>query len=189
MKSTVEQILDCAHGLLVERGYNGFSYADIAEQVGLRKPSIHHHFPAKADLGRAVVVRYRDQVRAMMASAAAVDPVLQLQGYIGYWEACIRDQTTPFCVCALLAAEIPSLPAEVSREVRGHFEELSHWVSALLDGGARQGRFVLARPAALEADCFIAIVHGGMLAARAVGDWNAFGSVARSALAGLVKQV
>jgi TetR/AcrR family transcriptional repressor of nem operon len=54
--------------------------------------------------------------------------------------------------------------------------------------GARDGRFALTRTPALEADCFIAMVHGAMLAARATGDWTAFGSVTRSALAGLVKR-
>jgi len=28
-----------------------FSYADLAKSVGVSKASIHHHFPAKEDLG------------------------------------------------------------------------------------------------------------------------------------------
>jgi TetR/AcrR family transcriptional regulator, transcriptional repressor for nem operon len=188
MTSTAEQILDCAHSLIVERGYNGFSYADIAERVGIRKPSIHHHFPAKAELGRAVVRRYRDQLRAMMHSVAGSDPVQQLEGYIDYWESCIRNQANPFCVCAMLAAEMPALPEAVSAEVRDHFKDVSEWMSALLIEGAGQGRFVLNRSPVTEANCFTAVVHGGMLAARALGDSQAFGAVARSALCGLVKK-
>jgi TetR/AcrR family transcriptional repressor of nem operon len=39
--STADDILACARALIVAGGDNGFSYADIAETVGIRKPSIH----------------------------------------------------------------------------------------------------------------------------------------------------
>ena len=44
VSSTADDILACARSLIVAGGYNGFSYADIADVVGIRKPSIHHHF-------------------------------------------------------------------------------------------------------------------------------------------------
>ena len=56
---TRQRILDVAEQLLLERGYAGFSYQDIADAVGIRKASIHHHFPAKEDLGRAIIERTR----------------------------------------------------------------------------------------------------------------------------------
>ena len=49
-------ILDVAQQLIQTRGYNAFSYADIASQVGIRTATIHYYFPTKADLGREVVV-------------------------------------------------------------------------------------------------------------------------------------
>ncbi|MCH3032011.1 TetR/AcrR family transcriptional regulator, partial [Listeria monocytogenes] len=42
---TAERVVDAAEGLVQQHGYNGFSYDDVAQLVGIKKPSIHHHFP------------------------------------------------------------------------------------------------------------------------------------------------
>ncbi len=67
---------------------NGFSYADIAEVVGIRKPSIHHHFPSKADLVRALVAGYQDDLAAGLAHfteslARCVGAAAQLHRNVG----------------------------------------------------------------------------------------------------------
>src|SRR3546814_4811414 len=69
----------------------GFSYADISSVVGIRKASIHHHFPSKSDLVRTVVAQYREEAEAGIAELErnVPDPLEQLRAYIGYWEACI----------------------------------------------------------------------------------------------------
>lgn len=169
---------------MIERGYSGFSFADIAERVEIRKPSIHHHFPTKASLGRAVVANYRQYVLGMLSAAAAQSPGPQatLAGYVAYWETCLRERVTPFCLCAMLAAELENLPAEMAAEVRAYFADLSAWLSGLLADGLAAGSFSFERPVKLEADCFIAAIHGGMLAARALGQVQAFTSVANEAL-------
>ena len=66
--NTAIQIRESAHDLIAERGYFGFSYADIAEVVGIRKASIHHHFPTKVDLVVATLREYR----AKLVEAAGV---------------------------------------------------------------------------------------------------------------------
>jgi TetR/AcrR family transcriptional repressor of nem operon len=184
LPSTANEILHCARTLLVRGGYNGFSYADIAAVVGIRKASIHHHFPAKADLVRAVVAQYREEARQGMADLeqAVADPRAQIEAYLGYWEACIADASHPFCVCALLATEMQVLPEEVALEVRVHFRHLSGWLACVLERGAAQGRFTLSGTPDDDAELFMAAVHGAMLSARAYGEPAAFGIVARSLL-------
>ena len=61
-KKTAEQILDVAQEMVRRQGYSAFSYADIAGRVGIRKASIHDHFPSKADLVQRLVQRYRDML-------------------------------------------------------------------------------------------------------------------------------
>ena len=55
---TATRLMDAAQLLIMERGYNAFSYKDLAESVGIRTASIHYHFPSKGDLGLAVMGRY-----------------------------------------------------------------------------------------------------------------------------------
>ncbi|MER8405123.1 TetR/AcrR family transcriptional regulator [Mesorhizobium sp. M0185] len=179
LSTTSDDILACARSLIVAGGYNGFSYADIAEVVGIRKASIHHHFPSKVDLVRTLVARYREETEAGMANVELheSDPLEQLRIYAGYWEACIANASAPFCICALLASELPVLPEEVSLEVRAHFRSLSGWLTSVMERGVRHGQFRLMSTPRAEAEAFMATVHGAMLSARAYGDPKIFGVV------------
>lgn len=51
--STHDSLIELADSLIQENGYQGFSYADLAEGLGIRKASIHYHFQTKTDLGIA----------------------------------------------------------------------------------------------------------------------------------------
>lgn len=186
MKSnnTSQDILNCAHSLIVLGGYNGFSYADISKVVGVRNATIHHHFPSKSNLVRELVVKHRGEVQLGMAELErnVPEPAGQLRAYIQYWQSCIGDNSIPFCVCALLATELPMLPDEVAAEVRTHFRILSDWVATVLERGVEQGSIRLTTPAKVEAEVFMATVHGAMLSARAYGDPKIFGVVTQPLL-------
>ncbi|MET4258742.1 TetR/AcrR family transcriptional repressor of nem operon [Bradyrhizobium sp. S3.12.5] len=179
VSSTADDILACARTLIIAGGYNGFSYADVAEVVGIRKPSIHHHFASKVDLVRTLVSRYREEAAAGLAALERniPDPREQLKSYVGYWEACITDATAPFCVCALLASELPILPEEVALEVRSHFRFLASWLTSVMERGKRKGQLKLSGTARVEAEGFMATMHGAMLSARAYGDPKMFGVI------------
>lgn len=181
---TAQRILDTAQHLIVQRGYHGFSYADIAEVVNVKKPSIHFHFATKAELVRQLLLRYREQVRGGLEglSSALPDPLGRLRAYAGYWEECIRDDSSPFCLCALLAAELLSLPAEVAGEVKGHFRDLAVWLAGTLEKGEAEGKLLLPRGAVAEAEGFMASVHGAMLSARVYGEADVFASVVGDAI-------
>lgn len=183
-QTKADDILRCARTLIIRGGYNSFSYADISSVVGIRNASIHHHFPSKSDLVRKLVQQYRQEAEAGIAELERniSDPLEQLRAYIGYWEGCIADATHPFCVCALLATEIPVLPESVVLEVRAHFQSLSDWLTAVLERRAAQGRLVLTGTARANAEMFMATVHGAMLSARAHGNTATFGAITRPML-------
>lgn len=174
--STFDDILDCARALIIRGGYDGFSYADIGKVVGIRNASIHHHFPTKADLVRTLVGRYRKDAEAGLAELErnVADPVGRLRAYVGYWRACIANGSEPFCVCAMLASQLPSLPDELAIEVRAHFRTLSAWLASVLTHGALLGQIQLDRSAEAEAELILATVHGAMLSSRAYGDAEPF---------------
>jgi TetR/AcrR family transcriptional regulator, transcriptional repressor for nem operon len=176
---TAGKLVAGAAALIVQSGYNGFSYADLAEQFGIRKPSIHHHFPSKVDLVVAVVEQARARIRLQIAALQDGSPIAldQLLGYTGYWARCIQDQTTPFCLAAILAAELPGLPTEVALAVRGHFVDLAEWLAKVMQLGVEQGSLQLDTTPAVEAERFMAAVYGAMLAARAFDDPQRFSSI------------
>lgn len=177
--TTSDRILDTALGLIVTGGYNGFSYADIAEAVGIRKASIHHHFPGKADLVEALLVRYRQGIDDAIARLEQGSPDARhlLQHYIGYWQGCIADGSRPFCLCALLACEIEVLPEKVAAQVRGHFQSLTGAVARAIKRGSADGTLAPSDPPEVEAEMFVATLHGAMLSARASGDPAVFTTI------------
>lgn len=182
--TTSDDILKCAHALLMAGGYNGFSYADISKVVGIRNASIHHHFPSKVDLVRTLVARYREDAADGLAQLERNVPAAagQLRAYVGYWQACIADGSAPICICALLASQIPVLPDAIVLEVRAHFRAISSWLASVLRRGAEEGTLTLGAPAEVEAETLLAAVHGAMLSARAHGNPEMYTLIVRPLL-------
>ncbi|MDX8458179.1 TetR/AcrR family transcriptional regulator [Mesorhizobium humile] len=186
--NTADDILAAARSFIVAGGYNGFSYADIAAVVGIRKASIHHHFPSKVDLVQTLVRRYlEDAVTGMTELERNVPgPPELLRTYAGFWAQCIEDASRPICVCALLASELPALPPEVAVEVRAYFQFLSGWLTGVIERGAAQGSLTIAAAPRVEAEAFMATVHGAMISARAYGDVLTFGMILAPTLQKLI---
>lgn len=181
---TAERILKAASILMVERGYSAFSYADISEAVEIRKASIHHHFPTKADLVAAVLKAHRERLvqGTELLDQQIEDPLKRLQAYVEYWDGCIRSRTVPFCIAALLGAELPSLPEPVQAEVRLHFIALGEWLERTLKAGVKKRVIKLQRSSTIEAELLMATIHGAMLSARATGNGDVFQTVSAAAI-------
>lgn len=178
------EIISYTRQLLTSGGYRSFSFADIAEKVNIRKASIHHHFPGKADLVRAVVVQYREEAQTGLQELSRTldNPVAELQAYADYWSACIKEGSAPFCICAILAAELPGLPPEVAAEVSGHFADISGWLEAILRRGESAKVFQLRGTPSSEANQMMATVYGAMLAARAFNSAEIFQQIVQPAI-------
>src|SRR5688572_31409706 len=103
--STAVRVLDVAEELVQKRGFNGFSYADIAAELGITTASLHYHFPGKAELGRALIERYAGRSFQALAAIdqATTDPAAKLQAYADIYTDVLRAGR--MCLCGMLAAE------------------------------------------------------------------------------------
>ncbi|WP_175954647.1 TetR/AcrR family transcriptional regulator [Burkholderia sp. BCC0405] len=182
--STAARILEAGRQLIMRRGYSGFSYADIADAIDIRKASIHHHFPTKADLAVAVLQQSQANFDADMAllESSGADALVQMRAYLGYWERCIADDSAPFCVAGMLGAELPALPDEVARAVKAHFDDLAAWLVRVLEAGVKDGIVQPGVSVQTEAATFVSLVYGAMLAARAYGNAGMFRDVTGGAV-------
>jgi TetR/AcrR family transcriptional repressor of nem operon len=169
---TAEQILDLAETLIQTRGYSAFSYQDIADSLGIRKASIHYHFPSKADLGIAVVDRYVARFGGALVAIAADQSQPSMAMLDFYVEPYASFAKTPdrICLCGALSGEILALPAELRSRVDGFFRTHQDWLAGILKRGAARGEFTLAAPPAKVARFIFSALQGALLVKRTTGD-------------------
>ncbi len=183
--ATAGRILDSAERLLQVRGFNAFSYADISRELGIRKASIHYHFPTKTDLGRRLVERYREAFRARLEEIdrRARDAAEKLRRYAGLYRGVLAEDR--MCLCGMLASDYVTLPKAVREEVKRFFDESGAWLLGVLAGARRAGRLRFEGAPETAARLFVAGLEGAMLIARCYADLGRFDAVARRLLAEL----
>lgn len=178
-------ILDAAERLAQTRGYNGFSYADIAMQLGVTKAALHYHFASKAVLGLALIARYHQAFGAALEAidASTSQPRQKLQQYIGLYDSVLSNDR--MCLCGMLAAEYATLPAPMQQGLKSFFDANEHWLAGVLKDGVRAGVFHFKEPVKERAQLLLGALEGAMLVARSYGNTRRFQSAAAAALADL----
>lgn len=136
---TKAALLSEAEELIRTRGYAAFSYADLSERVGIRKASIHHHFPTKEDLGTAVIDTYLERFVAELDALAArsVSPKRKLLAYGDFFAASLQDGLMP--LCGALAADAAYLPASMQQRVKKFFELHLTWLEKVVAAAIAAG--------------------------------------------------
>jgi TetR/AcrR family transcriptional repressor of nem operon len=180
-------ILDAAEALAQTRGYNGFSYADVAARLGVTKASLHYHFPSKAELGRALIERYHRSFGNALDSInrGTSEPRKKLEQYVALYDAVLNDDR--MCLCGMLAAEYSTLPEPMQTQLRLFFETNERWLTAVLEEGCRVGRFAFKERAIERAQVLLGALEGAMLIARSYGDPKRFRVATKYLLADLCK--
>jgi len=182
---TADRILDVAQRLVQQRGFNGFSYADVAQELGISTASLHYHFAGKSELGEALISRYASRfAEALEAiSAEPLDAPAKLARYAGLFADVFQDQR--MCLCGMLAAEYQTLPDGMREAVLRFFDDSETWLCAVLAQGEREGTVRVDGSVRESARTFLAGLEGAMLLARPSGDIERLQAATRGLLTGL----
>jgi TetR/AcrR family transcriptional regulator, transcriptional repressor for nem operon len=185
---TAARILDVAEGLVQVRGFNGFSYADIAAELQITKAALHYHFAGKADLGQALIVRYADRFMGALANLDTAEGAApaKLHSYTGLYLQVLRNRK--MCLCGMLAAEYQTLPEPMQDAVIRFFDQNESWLESVLESGRADGTLRLVGSVRDTARMIVAGLEGAMLVARPYGDVTRFQAAAANLLAGLAPQ-
>jgi len=182
---SAQRILDVAERLVQTRGFNGFSYADIAEALDVTKASLHYHFPSKADLGRRLIERYEhaflEVLKGIDATAAA--PREKLKRYARIYADVLRDNR--MCLCGMLASDYATLPKAMKEDVRHFFDENEQWLVAVLEQGRKSGALEFKGSALDLARVIVGSLEGAMMLARSYGEPARFDTAAERLIASL----
>jgi TetR/AcrR family transcriptional regulator, transcriptional repressor for nem operon len=175
---TATRILDIAEELVQRRGFNGFSYANIAAELKITTASLHYHFPGKAELGRALITRYAARFFEALAAIEAEHESgpARLRAYADLYAVVLGQWR--LCLCGMLAAEYNTLPEPMRNAVVTFFDDNERWLARVLDEGRGNGSFRFAGSPNEEAQMLVAGLEGAMLVARPYGDITRFQSAA-----------
>ena len=166
---TATKLLDTAQELVQTRGYNAFSYKDLAASVGIRTASIHYHFPTKGDLGAALMARYQ---RGFDAALDAIDRgarsnKAKLKRFIALYRE--TESCGAICLCGSLAADYDTLPEPLQRAVGDYLASSERWVQKRVAEGVKDGEFAHEGRPADAATTLLAALQGGLIVARGRG--------------------
>jgi TetR/AcrR family transcriptional repressor of nem operon len=164
---TAARILDIAEHLVQTRGFNAFSYADIAAAMNITKASLHYHFPTKAKLGECLVERYQASFLAALARIDATrdDAASKLRAYVGIYTDVLKNDR--MCLCGMLAADYATLPETIKDRVRQFFEANEAWLTLVLQRGRAWKILTFSGPPVENARFLVSALEGAMLLARA----------------------
>ncbi len=168
------EILDAAQEIIQLRGYNGFSFADISETVGIRKASIHHHFPSKAALGVAVIRRYREVFDKFLheANFKSSPWIEKIHNYAKLYENVLLQNK--LCLCGMLASDIETLPKTLKKELREFFDANVAWLSNVIKTQFKSKSDKYLHEVAWH---IISSLQGGIMLARMQGQVEIFSSI------------
>ena len=165
MSETSERLLDVAQELVQQRGFNAFSFRDLAKRLEITNAGIHYHFPTKAALGQALVKRYSQNFLQALSQVdmQAKNAVGRLDGLSGIYKDALKAGR--FCLCGMMASDSLTLPSEVLGEVQNFFGAVEQWVSRVLVDGKEDGELAFDAASEEEAKFFVAAIEGAMLTA------------------------
>jgi TetR/AcrR family transcriptional regulator, transcriptional repressor for nem operon len=183
--STRARILDAAERLVQTRGFNGFSYADVAMELGVTKASLHYHFPGKAELGEALIARYAERFTAALErlDADRLTPCAKLEAYASIYADVLRADR--MCLCGMLAAEYETLSPAMRDAILRFFDYNQGWLRAVIEEGRADQSMSFDGTAEDGAQTILAGLEGALLVARPYRNVSRFEAAATRLIAGV----
>lgn len=176
--STAARTLDVAERLVQIRGFNAFSYADVANELDITKASLHYHFRGKAELGEALIARYSARFADSLQSIDrdVTDAPAKLDAYVSIYSGLLRGER--MCLCGMLAAEYETLPTSMREAVTKFFEDNEAWLTDVLAQGQADGSLSITGTPSDASRMILDGLEGAMLIARTYGGLTRFESSA-----------
>ena len=180
-----QQIMDIAQRLVQTRGFNAFSYADIAHALNVSKASLHYHFASKSDLGVRLIERYENAFSRTLGviDLESGEVPAKLRRYVDIYSRVLADEQ--MCLCGMLAAEFVTLPRAMQTSLDSFFKLNESWLVAVLEEGRGSGSLRFEGSPTEVAQFIIGSLEGAMMMARFYGGIARFDAAARHLLANI----
>ena len=175
---TRDRILDTAQRLIQTKSFHGFSFQDLADEVGIRKASLYHYFDSKDDMALAVLKRVEQGTAARMEKLAGLAPGAKLDGYFDIFRA-VHGKGERMCPGGSFASVFDAISSPVQSALHRLSKMHIDWLEDVVREGAERGQFKIGdqrpRDVAMQIS---AGIQGALLVGRLSGDAHVLDSVA-----------
>lgn len=166
--STRDTIIKLGDELIRDKGYNAFSFYDIAKTLGIRNASIHYYFPTKEHLAISIVRHQQQLLEALILSVSGKPPLRKLNAYFSIYDnACTQDRV---CLVGSLATDLHTVDLPVKAELKILVDNIINWVSSILVEGRKDGSFHFEGAARTKALLIVTNMLAAVQLARITGE-------------------
>ncbi len=165
--NTREQILELAEDLIRSKGYNSFSYHDIAVALNVKSAAIHYHFPTKEVLGLEVIKENIQRFQVFKERVAGLEIETQLDEFIKTYSDSFKKNNV--CIVGAISVEYYGLPDTMTQIMNRLAVIIHEWLTSLLAMGKAAGVFNLTLPPEKKALMVISNLAAGVQLSRLLG--------------------
>ncbi|MCU0445679.1 MAG: TetR/AcrR family transcriptional regulator [Microscillaceae bacterium] len=166
-KDTKQSILDIAEDLLHQKGYNAFSYKDIAVALGIKNASIHYYFPSKEDLGEAVVLYAFEKLKKLQEKAQAknLSPPEELDFFLSIYQHYL-EKKLKIGLIGTLAVNFAAIPEKMQIAGQKITQTCIAWLQSILEKGRASQTLRFEGDSFAQALLILASLEGALQIAR-----------------------
>jgi TetR/AcrR family transcriptional repressor of nem operon len=168
INDTKNQIIDLAESLLLQRGYNGFSYTHISSALNVKNAAIHYHFPTKTELGVAIIQRSRQQFEkwTLHPRMSSMSFAKKLDAFCDIFRDFLKFEGH-VCLGSALEHDFNTLPETMQQETSAFIADFLIWLEKLLKDGREAGDFAFSGKPKEQAVFVLAALQGASQMVRA----------------------
>ncbi|OUJ72370.1 TetR/AcrR family transcriptional regulator [Hymenobacter crusticola] len=168
LSNTREKIVGLAQNYIQGIGYHSFNYRQIAADLSIKNASIHHYFPAKDDLGLAVIEQAKADFAAATESWASKSPTARVEALLGIYRHYLEDGRK-LCIVGSFGACYQDISPALQKAIDSHVEQIATWLTATFAEGLRTGEFKFAGTAEAMTSGWTSTLVGSLSIGRTHG--------------------
>lgn len=137
---TRAELIKKAQMYLQRNGYNAFSFQHLADDLEVKKASIHYYFRSKEDLLVALIKDYQAQFAQFTADVAGLGPEERIRKYMKIYKGFAKD-SYKICPIGALSLDFSSLKKETKKTANDLVDQHRKWLIETISAGIASKKF------------------------------------------------
>lgn len=166
---TRDKIIELARNFIQKIGYHSFNYKQIATLLNIKNAAIHHYYPAKEDLGLAVIEKDSHDFANMIKLKANDEPMEKLEALLYNYDLYFNEGHK-MCLIGTLGSAYHDVPEKIQAATIQYSNMVHAWLIEVLQNGLDTGKFNFEGTAEEMANKWEAILPGSLQVGRIRGE-------------------